>query len=114
VAWKVEATNEFRRWYESLSEQEQDALDRHIGMLERFGPALGRPYADTIRGSRHPHVKELRTGTLRSLFAFDPCRTAIMLIGGDKRGAKRFYDRMIWIADRLYDAHLTRLSKGRK
>ncbi len=106
MSWKTEATNEFTAWYESLSEREQDALDRHIGMLERFGPALGRPYVDTIHGSRHSHVKELRAGTLRAFFAFDPRQIAILLTGGDKRGRKHFYDRMIRAADRIYDAHL--------
>lgn len=76
---------------------------------------LGRPYADTVKGSRHANMKELRTQSLgrplRTFFAFDPRRAAILLIGGDKTGDKRFYDRMIPVADRLYDEHVARLRR---
>ena len=76
---------------------------------------LGRPYADTVNGSRHPNMKELRTQhrghPLRTLFAFDPRRCAILLIGGDKTGDAQFYERMIPLADRLYDEHLASLGR---
>ncbi len=105
-------TSEFAAWYASLSQHDQDALDVDIKALKLFGPVLGRPRIDTVHGSRHPNMKELRTGTLRSLLAFDPHRTAILLIGGDKRGKSRFYERIVWIADRLYDAHLDDVRRG--
>ena len=86
-----------------------------MGLLERLGPHLQRPHADTIKGSKHPNLKELRTQhrgrPLRTLYAFDPRRMAILLIGGDKTGDARFYDRMVPLADRLYHEHLKALKK---
>lgn len=115
LMWEVEYTDEFARWWESLSEAEQDSLARSVEILRRFGPSLGRPSVDTIQGSRHANMKELRTQhagrPLRTLFAFDPRRAAILLIGGDKSGDDRFYERLIPIADQLYDQHLDDLRK---
>jgi hypothetical protein len=113
--WQVEFTDEFERWWNSLTEGEKDAVDFSVGLLEELGPHLSRPHADTVGGSRHPNMKELRSQyagrPLRTLFAFDPRRTAILLIGGDKTGDKRFYDRLLPIADDLYDQYLTDLRK---
>lgn len=106
MAWETETTNEFEAWSRSLSERERAALDFDLTALKLAGPSLGRPYVDTVAGSRYSNMKELRTGTLRSFFVFDPYRTAILLIGGEKRGDKRFYSRMIPFADKLYDAYL--------
>lgn len=90
-------------------------MQASIELLESDGPFLGRPHADTVHGSRHPNMKELRTQCggkpLRSLFAFDPRRSAILLIGGDKTGDERFYDKMIPLADALYDSYLEELRK---
>ena len=76
---------------------------------------MPRPHADTVKGSRHANMKELRTQhagrPLRTFFAFDPRRCAILLIGGDKSGDQRFYERMIPKADDLYDEHLAALRK---
>jgi hypothetical protein len=77
--------------------------------LERRGPRLGRPFVDSIKGSRHHNMKELRSigGNLRALFAFDPHRRAVVLLGGDKGGDwKGWYQRQIPRADALYDKHL--------
>lgn len=113
--WQVEFTNEFGQWWGTLTEQEQESLDGSVRLLEEFGPKLARPHADTVRESRHSNMKELRTQhqgrPLRVFFAFDPRRNAILLIGGDKTGDNRFYDRMIPLADRLYDEHLVQLRK---
>jgi hypothetical protein len=113
--WRVEFTDEFEGWWNSLTEGEQDAIDRCVGLLERLGPSLSRPHADTVAGSKHSNMKELRTQNaghpIRTFFAFDPRRTAILLIGGDKTGDGRFYDRMLPIADELYDRHLAELRK---
>jgi len=113
--WEVEFTDEFEVWWNTLDEDEQEAIAASIELMERIGPALPRPHADTIQGSRHSNMKELRTQhkgrPLRTFFAFDPRRCAILLIGGDKTGDKRFYERMIAIADRLYDEHLAQLRK---
>ncbi len=115
MAWDVEYTDEFGEWWEGLSETEQRAVIPAVGKLEDRGPALGRPLADTVSGSRHPNMKELRPpgGSLRILFAFDPRRMAILLIGGDKAGRwRQFYEEKIPEADRLYDEHLEELREG--
>ncbi|MCC6679478.1 MAG: type II toxin-antitoxin system RelE/ParE family toxin [Phycisphaeraceae bacterium] len=113
--WEIEFTDEFEAWWDTLTESQQEALDAGVRLLERLGPQLPRPYTDTVKGSRHRHMKELRTQCqgrpLRTLFAFDPRRTAILLIGGDKTGDDRFYERMVPLADRLYDAHLRQLTE---
>jgi hypothetical protein len=113
--WQVEFTNEFGRWWDALSEGEQESLTASVQLLEEHGPALGRPHADTLKGSKHPNMKELRTQhggcPIRTFFVFDPRRTAILLIGADKTGDGRFYDRMIPLADALYDEHLEELRK---
>lgn len=112
VAWEVEYTDEFGGWWEGLSEGEQESVRAGVLRLEEKGPALGRPLADTVSGSRHPNMKELRPpgGNLRVLFAFDPRRMAILLVGGDKTDRWReFYEEKIPEADRLYDEHLEEL-----
>ena len=113
--WEVEFTDEFGAWWEKLGVQQQDAIDRAVGILRTFGPALGRPHVDTVKGSRHSNMKELRSQSagapLRVFFAFDPRRCAILLIGGDKSGDGRFYDRMIPLADDLLDTYLAELRR---
>jgi hypothetical protein len=113
--WDVEFTDEFEEWWRTLDQDEQVSLAASVGLLERLGPQLGRPHADTLKGSRHANMKELRTQhegrPFRTFYAFDPRRKAILLIGGDKTGDQRFYERMIPLADRLYDEHLDQLRK---
>ena len=113
MAWEVEYTDEFEDWWNNLSGAEQDALAVSVELLEAKGPQLSRPYADTVNGSRHSNMKELRTQyegrPYRTFFAFDPNRSAILLIGGDKTGNDRFYEEMIPVADDLYDVHLKEL-----
>ncbi|MEW6184979.1 MAG: type II toxin-antitoxin system RelE/ParE family toxin [Thermodesulfobacteriota bacterium] len=79
-------------------------------ILREIGPSLGRPWVDSIQKSRHQNMKELRVQNkqrlFRIFFAFDPRKEVILLIGGDKRGDKRFFQKMIPLADRLYDKHL--------
>jgi len=108
--WEVEYTDEFGSWWDSLDEDEQESIAASIELLRQLGPHLPRPHADTLTGSRHTNMKELRTQhrgrQLRTFFAFDPRRYAILLIGGDKTGDERFYERMIPLADRLYDEYL--------
>jgi hypothetical protein len=111
--WEVEFTDEFEIWWNSLSESEQDSLRASVELLAALGPQLGRPHVDAIQGSKHSNMKELRTQhagrPLRTFFAFDPRRTAILLIGGDKTGDNRFYDRMVPKADLLFDTYLDEL-----
>jgi hypothetical protein len=113
MAWDVEYTDEFELWWASLTDDEQADLDASVELLELHGPQLGRPHVDTIKGSKHSNMKELRTQShgkpLRTFFAFDPRRAAILLIGGDKTGDARFYDRMVPIADGLFDVYLAEI-----
>jgi hypothetical protein len=113
--WEVEFTDEFGHWWDQLSADEQESVAASVELLRQLGPQLPRPHADTVKDSRHSNMKELRTQhqgrPLRTLFAFDPRRCAILLIGGDKTGDKRFYERLIPLADELYDLHLASLQR---
>ena len=113
--WDVEYTDEFGRWWESLSEGEQESVAASVGLLEDCGPMLGYPHSSGVRASRHGHMRELRTQhdgrPLRTLYAFDPRRAAILLLGGDKTGADRWYEINVPVADRLYDEHLAQLRR---
>jgi hypothetical protein len=115
MSWNVEYTDEFGAWYDELSEAIQDDIDRMVDVLEARGPQLPFPYSSGIAGSSHDHMRELRVQSggrlIRIFYAFDPRRTAILLIGGDKTGEKRFYDNMIAIADRLYNEYIKELKK---
>jgi hypothetical protein len=118
MAWEVEFTDEFGAWWEVLTETQQDDIALCVGLLAELGPALGFPYSSKVNGSRHSHMRELRTQSagrpLRSLYAFDPLRTAILLLGGDKTGEDRWYETFVPIADQLYDEHLDQLKKEGK
>lgn len=115
MAWEVEYTNQFEDWWYTLDEQEQDSIDMVVGLLEEKGPSLPYPYSSAISTSRHPHMRELRVQhkglPYRILYAFDPRRTAILLIGGNKTGNDRWYAEYVPIADRLYDEHLDELDE---
>lgn len=115
MQWSVEYTDEFAVWWDELTTEEQESLDASVRLLEARGPALGFPHSSGINGSRHSHMRELRTQhdgrPLRTLYAFDPRRTAILLIGGDKTGSDRWYDVHIPVADRLYDEHLRKIER---
>jgi hypothetical protein len=114
MRWKTERTDEFEEWWETLTDREQNEVLSAIELLEEAGPSAGRPSVDSVKGSRHSNMKELRASrTIRAFFAFDPRRVAILLIGGDKAGrTKRFYREMVPKADRIYDAHLRRNMTG--
>jgi hypothetical protein len=115
VVWTVEFTDQFGKWWDTLTATEQQSIDAAVRVLEQRGPGLGRPLVDTVEGSRHANMKELRVNTTRVLFAFDPARNAILLIGGDKRDRwQQFYVEMIPLADRLFDEHLTELEKEQR
>jgi hypothetical protein len=112
MVWEVEYTDFFGKWYHDLSEDLQDKVTAVVELLEERGPALGRPACDTLEGGRNPNLKELRPlGTnVRILFVFDPRRTAILLVGGDKTGRwNEWYNEMIPVAERLYEEHLEEL-----
>lgn len=115
--WVVATTTVFDGWYESLPEADRENVLAAILVLQHFGPRLGRPHADTVNGSRFPNMKELRIQSkgkpLRAFFAFDPDRSAILLCGGDKSGGdKRFYQRLIALADSEFARHLDDLNRS--
>jgi hypothetical protein len=118
VAWEVEFTDEFEIWWDSLSADEQEEINAKVDLLEERGPSLSRPHADVIVRSRHANMKELRGKVgerqLRVLFAFDPRRAALLLIGGDKTGNPKWYEQFVPIADDLFDRHLKALEREQK
>ena len=115
VSWEVEYTDAFGAWWERLSEDEQDSVAFVVGLLEERGVTLGFPYSSDVRGSRHGQMRELRVQhegrPFRVLYAFDPRRSALLLIGGDKTGQKRWYEEFVPIADALFDEHLASLAR---
>lgn len=113
--WEVEYTDEFGAWWDTLPESVQESIAHDVEVLAAIGPGLGRPRVDTVKGSRFANMKELRTQhhgePYRTFFAFDPRRSAILLVGGNKGGDKRFYESMIPKADGLYAEHLEELRR---
>ena len=113
MSWDVEGTEEFEAWFDDLGDAERVDVIAAIDWLEEKGPTLGFPQSSDIRGSRHGHMRELRVQhrgrPYRVLYAFDPRRTAILLLGGDKTGDGRWYERFVPRADDLYDVHLAEL-----
>ena len=112
VKHNVEYTDQFEVWWDGLSPLDQDAIAAAVEELEESGPGLRRPLVGSIRTSRHANMKELIPpgGNIRILFAFDPRRAAILLIGGDKTHQwDSWYELMVPLADDLYDEHLETL-----
>ena len=120
MKWEVDLHDDFVPEYRELHRDVQDELLACIGLLEQFGPQLRRPRADTLNGSRHANMKELRFGAAggvwRVAFAFDPNRKAILLVGGDKSGGseKRFYRQLIDKADARFDDHLAKIKRQKE
>ena len=113
--WNVESTAPFEQWWDDLTLAEQRSVDSGIRLLGQKGPTLEFPHSSGIRSSRHRNMRELRVQSggrpLRVFYAFDPRRSAILLIGGDKTGNDRFYTRFVRRADDLYDQHLAELRR---
>ncbi len=113
--WEVEYTDELGEWWTDLTEAEQESIDASVRLLEEKGPNLGFPHTSGIERSRHSHMRELRVQhegrPYRILYAFDPRRSAILLLGGDKTGNDRWYEVHVPIADKLYDTHIEILRK---
>jgi hypothetical protein len=120
VAWTVDFHDAFVAEYHGLPKEVQDELLACVTLLEQFGPLLGRPRVDTLNGSRHASMKELRfdaaDGVWRFAFAFDSRRKAVILCGGDKSGGsgKRFYVQLINRADARFDAHVNAIKKQKR
>lgn len=114
MAWTVLFHDEFEPEFAALDKDVQTEILVDTGLLERFGPALGRPHVDTLNGAKHRNMKELRiktaNGEWRFAFAFDPKRRAVILVGGDKSGVAkdRFYRPLIKRADDRFDRWLAK------
>ena len=113
MEWNIEYTDEFGDWWRTLEETEEVDVTAVVELLGERGPQLEFPYSSGVQGSEHDHMRELRIQSsgrpLRVFYAFDPRRTAILLIGGDKTGNDRFYDQFLPVIDRLYDVYLDEL-----
>jgi len=108
--WVINHSEEFENWWKTLTQYQQISISASIKLLQQLGPALGFPHSSGIQQSRHTHMRELRIQhrgrPIRVLYAFDPKREALLLIGGDKTGNDRWYEEYVPIADKVYDQHL--------
>jgi len=114
VTWSVLINEEVSDWMLTLDEAEYDQVAAALQALGVDGPALGRPFVDTVKGSRHKNMKELRPrGThIRLLFAFDPLRQAVVLVAGDKTNRwKQWYEENIPVADERFEAHVMQVDQ---
>jgi hypothetical protein len=115
MEWTIEFDEDFSTWFEALEEGVQDEITANLKVLAELGPALRRPRVGKIESSKHSTMKELvvqyKGNPWRILFAFDPQRHAILLVGGDKTGDNRWYKENIPIADKRFDKHLAELKK---
>lgn len=115
MACDVEFTDEFGDWWDRLDAEEQASVRAYVKLLEDFGVALRHPYCSGVETSRHDHMRELRVQhagrPYRVLYAFDPRRTAMLLIGGDKTGNDRWYETFVPLADKIYDRHIEQLNQ---
>ena len=115
MAWEVEVTDEFKAWWNGLTESEQISIAAAVSLLEECGPTLPFPYSSKVTGSRHAAMRELRVQhegrPYRVLYIFDPRRVAILLLGGDKTGDDRWYERNVPPADRIYDEYLREIQE---
>jgi hypothetical protein len=115
MAWKIEYTDKFETWWQQLDSTTLESVAVSIQLLEARGPALPFPYSSAIMASRYSHMRELRIqhkgSPIRVIYAFDPRRVAILLIGGNKKGNKRWYEKFVPLADKLYAKHLAVLKQ---
>lgn len=115
MTWNVEYTDEFGNWWNTLTEKEQNDIVGIVNLLVEKGTDLPFPYSSGINNSKYSQMRELRVQSsgkpLRIFYAFDPRRTAILLIGGDKTRNDRFYEQYIPIADKLYQIYLQELEQ---
>lgn len=115
MAWTVRFHDAFEEEFAELEQEVQDELLATAKLLQDYGPTLGRPHADTLKGSSYANMKELRfsaaDGVWRAAFAFDPKREAILLVAGDKSGGgeDKFYKRLLKKADERYGQHVESL-----
>lgn len=115
MEWPVETTDEFKAWFEALSESLRDKITAAVELLQEEGPQLRFPLSSGVKGSEHDHMRELRVQhkgrPIRIFYAFDPRRIAVLLNGSDKTGDDRFYKKFVPLADELYDMHIAELKR---
>jgi hypothetical protein len=115
VAWDVEVTDEFKTWWNGLTEAERISVERSVLLLEDRGPHLPFPYSSRVSGSRHSAMRELRVQhqghPYRVLYIFDPRRVALLLLGGGKTGDNRWYEKNVPLADQIYDNCLAEIEE---
>lgn len=108
--WTILFRQRFLLWFRQQPEDLREAIYASLNLLKDYGPRLARPYADTLEGTHLPNLKELRTQykgkPIRTFFAFDPIRRAIVLCAGDKSGDKRFYEKLIPVAEKEFKNHI--------
>ncbi|WP_446391045.1 type II toxin-antitoxin system RelE/ParE family toxin [Coleofasciculus sp. B1-GNL1-01] len=116
MLWEIIFHEEFYEWFLEQNDGLQESIAMVLDVLEEQGASLGRPYVDTIKGSSLPNMKELRVQhagePYRILFAFDPKRQAVLLLGGNKSGDKRWYEKNIPIAERRFREYLEETKGG--
>jgi hypothetical protein len=114
--WTILFDEEFRTEFRVFDAAVRRQIAAYAKLLEHDGPELGRPWADTLKGSKHPNMKELRPTVdkveWRVAYAFDPQRKAVVLVAAAKHGGSKFYRKLIGTADARFDAHLRRLRQG--
>jgi len=117
LAWEVEFSDDFGDWWDSLTAAEQKSVGFTVSLLQAVGPALKIPHS-RVTMSRNAHMRELRIQhqgrPYRVLYAFDPRRAALLLIGGGKTGNNRWYEKFVPLADAIYDRHLQELEDEQK
>ena len=112
--WQVDYTDDFGEWWENQTVEVQEKIYKVVSLLEIHGPTLGYPHSSDIKGASIA-MRELRTQydghPYRVLYVFDPNRSAVLLIGGDKTGDTRWYERMVPVAERIYQEYLKELKE---
>lgn len=115
---EVEFTNEFDEWWNGLTEGEQESVESVVDQLEHYGTTLAFPYSGGVKGSKYKRMRELRIqhagDPYRVLYIFDPRRITLLLIGGNKAGDDRWYEKYVPLADKIYAEHLETLKKEAK
>lgn len=118
MSWNILQSESFSDWFKELNDSTKKDILRAVSILEEKGPLLGRPFVDTLKGSDITNLKELRVQSLgnpfRIVFVFDPKRNALLLVGGNKKGVSRFYEKIILEAEEIYKEYLEVLNEEKK
>ena len=118
--WNVDFSDEYNAWFDTLDDECKEAVFERVILLQKFGPQLPRPYADTLKGSKHKNLKELRSQTkkhvLRVAYYFDSVRNGFLLTGGDKKGKnqEKFYRDLITESEIIIEKHEQEIENERR